>query len=456
MPIDKKGFKSIITSTNKQSAVFKELDNLASKYKNVLVIGRVTDIILNEKHTLFKNVGGYNGIGTILFQLEGDMSSIENIAKPLNPNSSYFPLINELVILFCVSNTNIGKIKNAKSYYYSSIINLWNNPHHNAYPNPLDLKEKEIIENTANDYVESNGQLVRRVTDGSTDIRLNTINNKSQVTFKEKSNIYPLKFFSGDLLNQGRFGNSIRLGSTNQYINNNNKVTGSNDWSQNKQNNTTTGDPIIILRNGQPTDTTQLPSNSWEPITENINNDQSSIYLTSTQKIPIDASSTTYSSYDSEIEPAPTIPSSYTGNQVIISSGRLLFNSNLDHILLSSKKTISFGAQKGFNFDTKSNFIVSVGTNIKLGGKEATESLILGDKFLENLKILLSDISALCIEISKIQDWKTAGPYPVVPTPANNGELARIANKVKTQIEGNGTGFIDRIDTYKSNVSKTL
>ena len=252
----------------------------------------------------------------------------------------------------------------------------------------------------------------------------------------------------GDVINQGRFGNSIRFGSTNIRPDNN---KGINNWSEIGQ----TGDPILILRNGQPTSSFLLPENSWDPITENINNDQSSIYLTSTQKIPIKASNTTYSSYESEKD-TPTIPSSYIGNQVIISSGRLLFNSNLDHILLSSQKTISFGAQKGFNFDTKSNFIVSVGTNIKLGGKEVTESLILGDKFLENLKILLSDISALCIEISKIQDWKTAGPYPVVPTPANNGELARIANKVKTQIEGNGTGFIDRIDTYKSNVSKTL
>jgi hypothetical protein len=43
------------------------------------------------------------------------------------------------------------------------------------------------------------------------------------------------------------------------------------------------GDPITILRNGQPTKTSP---EGWIPITENINNDLSSIYLTSTQKIP--------------------------------------------------------------------------------------------------------------------------------------------------------------------------
>ena len=60
---------------------------------------------------------------------------------------------------------------------------------------------------------------------------------------------------------EGRWGNSIRLGSTVQ-----NKP---NEWSSVGEN----GDPILIIRNGQPTDLTQ---DSWVPTTENVNNDQSS------------------------------------------------------------------------------------------------------------------------------------------------------------------------------------
>ena len=412
----------------------KQIDKSLSDFKGNIITGRVTNIYLTDTND--------EDLGCIEIKSVSSKTNTTQKAYPFFPNLTSYPLIDEIVLCFNLPSQYIGSQQANEKLYYINAINIWNNNHVNFYPDP---------EATNGNIPASENKSYKQIFGGSPINASATQTNYVpgvQGTFRERDNIYPLQPYMGDVINQGRFGNSIRFGSTNIRPDNN---KGINNWSEIGQ----TGDPILILRNGQPTSSFLLPENSWDPITENINNEQSSIYLTSTQKIPIKASNTTYSSYESEKD-TPTIPSSYTGNQVIISSGRLLFNSNLDHILLSSQKTISFGAQKGFNFDTKSNFIVSVGTNIKLGGKEATESLILGDKFLENLKILLSDISALCIEISKIQDWKTAGPYPVVPTPANNGELARIANKVKTQIEGNGTGFIDRIDTYKSNVSKTL
>ena len=64
--------------------------------------------------------------------------------------------------------------------------------------------------------------------------------------------------------------NSIRLGSTVQ-----NKP---NEWSSVGEN----GDPILIIRNGQPSGLTQ---DSWIPTTENINQDQSSAYFTKGQKL---------------------------------------------------------------------------------------------------------------------------------------------------------------------------
>ena len=46
------------------------------------------------------------------------------------------------------------------------------------------------------------------------------------------------------------------------------------------------GEPItVIIKNGQPSGSS---SEGFIPITENINQDPSSIYLTSTQQIPID------------------------------------------------------------------------------------------------------------------------------------------------------------------------
>ena len=59
---------------------------------------RVVDIILNENHPQFKNFGSWSSIGTIAYKpivatdLDTD-EAFENFAIPLNPQSSYYPLI---------------------------------------------------------------------------------------------------------------------------------------------------------------------------------------------------------------------------------------------------------------------------------------------------------------------------------------------------------------------------
>jgi hypothetical protein len=124
----------------------------------------------------------------------------------------------------------------------------------------------------------------------------------------ERSNIKYLQPYEGDIIYEGRWGHSIRFGST---------VLDQNPWSIIGEN----GDPILIIRNGQaPTET-----EAWIPTIEKINEDLGSIYFGSTQQLPLEASSANYSSYQSN---PPTIPNQYDGNQIIITSGRLVFNSS--------------------------------------------------------------------------------------------------------------------------------
>jgi hypothetical protein len=74
---------------------------------------------------------------------------------------------------------------------------------------------------------------------------------------------------------EGRWGNSVRFGSTSA------KAKDQNTWSKNS----TPGNPITIIRNGQGR---QLIDDGWIPTVENINRDPSSIYLTEGQEIIID------------------------------------------------------------------------------------------------------------------------------------------------------------------------
>ena len=166
---------------------------------------------------------------------------------------------------------------------------------------------------------------------------------------------------------------------------------------------------LLLIRNGQ---NTENVTEGWIPINENINQDFSSIYLTSTQKIPIGVASQNYFSYTSKDKEIPTIPSEYTGNQVIINSGRLLFNSTNDHIMLSSQRTISFEAIKGFNFDTPANFVIDVGTTIKLGSKDATEPLVKGETLRKDLQNLTQSLLNIVSILKYQQLWPAGVPVP--------------------------------------------
>ena len=360
-----------VSSTSKSSP--SSTDKLAP------IIGRVTDIVLNSEHPKFQDVGGYNGIGTIFFEENNHIGTTVNKAKSFYPQMSSYPLINELVLLLKLPSSNLGILPSQTSYYYLNMINLWNSPHHNAYPNPsLPLSEG----------------------DEAIEINLNSPINESQQTFIEKENIAPLLPFTGDIINEGRWGNSIRLGSTSKTLNN----TSYNNWSNVGGN----GDPIIIIRNGQP----KGIETGFVPISEDINNENSSIYATSTQKIPIKVAREKYISYGIDSKIVPTSPSEFEGNQVIINSGRLVFNSKNDHIILSANKTISFNSNKGFYFDTPENFVVKADEKIKLGGDEACESLVLGDTLKDDLDFMCATLIQLVDIISYSQLFPGGLPVP--------------------------------------------
>lgn len=108
-------------------------------------------------------------------------------------------------------------------------------------------------------------------------------------TFKEKSNIRNLFPNEGDVIIEGRFGNSIRFGSTAKQSKENKNVE--SPWSTEGRE----GNPITIIRNGQ--SKADLDFNNWFPIYEDIQNDDSSVYLTSGQTIPIVLASNNFASF---------------------------------------------------------------------------------------------------------------------------------------------------------------
>lgn len=361
---------------------------------------RVKDIILDSSHPLFKDYGEWASIGLVFMEdveQPTDEATPRQIAYPLSPNTKHYPLKNEIIAVISLPNNQVESSNTSTLSYYLPPTNIWGSQHHNAIPG-----NSELAPSQQKDYEQTSVGSVRRVTDGGTEINLGD-------TFIEQLNINPLQPFEGDYIIEGRFGQSLRFGS-----------------SEGK-------DPITKIRNGQG----EITDEGWTTIEENINEDNASIYLTSTQQVDLEPNTFNYNSYPSSS--APELIPYYSSSQVIINSGRLVLNSNVDNTLLSSIKSINLNSQGSVNVDSKNEFVVN-SPNILLGDKDATEPVLKGDITIELLSELVDELRKWMSQFNN-----TPSPYLAYMVPSTT-PLINTLVKLKTDLE----------TKTKSKVSKTI
>jgi hypothetical protein len=397
-----------------------------STLKGQMVAARVIDIVLDENHPKFKNVGEWNGIGAIFYQIvnQSGTNTDSSYALPYDSQIKTYPLVNEIVLLFSLPNQQMGVNTANQSYFYLKPLGVWNHPHHDAYPNLVTSNNPQ----QSQDYKATENGVVRRVTDGSTEVELNSPVNPSQNTFVEKADIHPLMPYMGDSLLEGRHGQSLRFGSTaksQSEIKNNWSTVGTN------------GDPITILRNGQPTN---VNDRGWIPIVENISQDLSSIYLTSYQKIPFSIANENFISYTTP----PTTPAQFANPQIIFNSDRIIINAKNDSVLISGQTSVGISSNGSVNVESTSEINIA-SKLIRLGNKNASQSVLRGDETVEYLKILINELQNIAEALKVVQDWPGGAPVPnpVVLTAANSA--LQVFNNVYNQI-----------DSVKSKIVKTL
>jgi hypothetical protein len=228
-------------------------------------------------------------LGTITFQfLNGTQdstlySSGNTPAKPYNSSIKQLPIEGELVEIVQGPSVDMNTSRGARDYYYTMPFNLWNASHHNAFPDMGDYGYYLSTVNRSYQDSSTTNQPVNTSATGSTVMPLGP-------NFPEQSNIKSLRQFTGDVTIEGRWGNSIRFGSTSAI------TTNENYWSTTGS----AGSPITIIRNGQGK---QVDNLGWFPTVENINRDPSSIYLTAGQLIKIDdISNFSLASLDVEVQ----------------------------------------------------------------------------------------------------------------------------------------------------------
>tara|TARA_R110001592_G_scaffold100984_4_gene286041 strand:- start:7321 stop:8472 length:1152 start_codon:yes stop_codon:yes gene_type:complete len=282
-------FPTLVNSLNRPSKAKESLN------PNGLIPVRVIDISLSTDsngESLFQVAGGWAGLGAIRFE-QLNKGSIPkkypqgNIAYPFDINFKKLPLIGEIVYI------TIGPSKESilegnsdeVQFYYFNPISPWNSNHLNILPSPASgiSKDTNVVDNNSVlDGIANNesGSLTEPIPGN---------------TFEEKSNIRNLLPNEGDIIIEGRFGNSIRFGSTARQPSGSKNVE--SPWSTEGRN----GNPITIIRNGQ--SQTDLPFNTWIPTYEDVQNDKSSIYMTNGQLIPVNLGSNNFASFGVDSTP---------------------------------------------------------------------------------------------------------------------------------------------------------
>ena len=185
------------------------------------------------------------------------------------------------------------------------------------------------------------------------------------------SDIRQVKAEEGDIIFNGRFGQSIKFGSNVKEL-----IDADGDLVPD------TGEPHspnVIIRAGQG----EVSTENNKPVRENINLDGSSIWMTTNQKVNLNFStmnSKFVSIYSHEAK------KNDGGKQIVINSDRLVFNAKSDKsgIVFSSNSTVGISANKEIGV------VVPPTGKVKLGDYYANQPALGGDLTMELFEKLIT------------------------------------------------------------------
>jgi hypothetical protein len=244
--------------------------------------------------------------------------------KPASNNSKQIPIKGENVLIFQGYDHTTSFAKKRRQWYYLTPIGIQSSINSNILPTTSDTF---LADNTVPERV-----------------------------------ISSLQPFKGDILYEGRWGNSIRLGST---ISTTDSYDQKPSWAGKKA-----GDPIIVISNS-PESTT-----GKQFIIEDVKQDASSIYLTSKQNIP-----TLLLGESNKPNPLTCFlpsESQFDSSQCIAVADRIVLKAKTDIAVIDSPKAI----------------VLNTTGEIKLGADDANESMVHGDELLSILQKIINQLNS--------------------------------------------------------------
>jgi len=320
---------------------------------NNMIPVRVVDVILDDTHEEWDKLGRSEAVGAIKYRLlkkdiEESDSTVLPVAYPISSDLKKFPLKNEIVLLTSAPGYGLDTSNLNVKTYYNTIVNLWNHPNHAAFPDDID-KELDL------------GKDIDELTE-----------------------VNPMQPFPGDIILDGRQGQSLRL-------------TGFPSPKNEFVDSTNIGKPLTILSNGQ-----KQADNPYDPIIEDVNEDASSIYLTSDHLVPLSQVRNKVESYGVRVK--PPLANEYKGSQVVVNGGRLYFNAKEEGIFLNSNEYlelqsnyINLDGVKEVSIDAE---LIFLGEKVAKAPQSTKEPVLKGTATINYMKELIDIMSGMAESMS--------------------------------------------------------
>jgi hypothetical protein len=250
------------------------------------------------------------------------------VAKPADLNSSKIPLVGEHVLVFRAYRADSNVEERKTEWFYLTTLTISSDINLNSIPGVADAR----ISGSA-----APGD-----------------------SFKERI-VSNLQQFEGDILLQGRWGNSIRFGST--VATENLKIEKQPTWSGD-----TPGDPITIISNNHAHE-----ADSFE--TEHVQDSAAAIYLTSTQRLE----TLTLGSKNEKNPLRCFTPSEsrFSKSQLVGTADRIILKAKTDVVVIDAPEAI----------------ILNTTGDVKIGSDDAEISMVHGDVLLKILQKILNQLN---------------------------------------------------------------
>jgi len=426
---------SLFTTSNNVTTKVPFGGNVQTPFYLQFVPGIVVDTITHPStYKGYNNSELINSITAIPHIHNGQRKNKLNLGE----DDRYFPLMRGIFevpakgdpVLLC----EIAGIR-----YYLGPLNTENNPNWNVdnlYSPDTDLYDKPSS-------AETNPKLARGESLNFKKIKLNRLGKRS---IKKLDGEDAYNETHGDIMLEGRHGNSIRVGSRsiNPYI----FISNAKASKTNIQESLSDGSLISITENGSLID--HFGSVTKIVVDETDDNPQetednhgfklASDYVNTDEEPPKRLMEKLVSSVNGNQDVQQLI-SDYADNQILFNSDRITINTKVDDIYLSSNKDIHIGTKRHLTISTNEDLIIeSEKTYLGNPNTEGVEMepMVFGNLLLEVLRETLETLKGA-------QGLCTGAPIPLV-----DSAMTPLSAKI-TQIEQKLNGMVSTKHFIESN-----